>query len=105
VNQNYIVTDRFSDDASEQLYRAKWPDEPRLQRQYENGWQCELCSFYAQLNADYGLCCHPESRHCTETVWEHFTCPSFVLEGSGSHSFTKDSALHCRCNEDRDLFE
>jgi hypothetical protein len=97
VNRNSIITDTWSDDASRHLYEAGWPDEPTLMRQYESGDQCGGCSFYAKFNSDYGLCCNPESHHGLETVFEHYTCPSFVREGWGPHSFTKVPEFHCRC--------
>ena len=87
MNQNHIITDRWSNPDSERLYQLGWPDEPSLKEQYEEGQQCGGCSFYAPFNADYGLCCHAASRHLTETVFEHFTCASFVNEGWGAHSF------------------
>jgi hypothetical protein len=77
MNQNHIITDRWSNADSERLYRAGWPDEPALKRKYEQGRQCGECSHYGEFNADYGLCCCSKSRHFTETVFEHFTCPSF----------------------------
>ena len=45
--------------------------------------------FLAPFNYDYGLCCHNESRHFTEPVFEHFTCAAYHGEGWGAHSFTK----------------
>lgn len=80
-NENKITTSRFSNSASERLYLGKWPDEPHCRQQYERGGQCGGCSFFAKFDADYGLCCHSDSRHFTETVFEHFTCPTFVHEG------------------------
>jgi hypothetical protein len=97
VNANQIATDRFSNPDSEQRYADSWPDEPQCQQQYYHGQQCGGCSFYAKLNSDYGICCHDASRHFTETVFEHFTCPSYVQEGWGPHSFTRDPTFHCRC--------
>jgi hypothetical protein len=88
MNTNRIVTDRFSNPESEKLYREHWPDEPQTYTDlYEEGQQCGGCSFFAKFNSDWGLCCHPESRHHLETVFEHFTCPRYVHEGWGSHSF------------------
>jgi hypothetical protein len=46
---------------------------------------------------DWGLCCHPRSRHFAETTFEHFTCPSQTPEGWGPHSFSDDPEFHCRC--------
>ncbi len=89
MNKNQIVADRWSNAASEELYRSHWPDEPTIYRQYELGRQCGGCSFFAPFNADYGLCCLSESRHYLETVFEHFTCSSFVNEGWGAHSFSE----------------
>jgi hypothetical protein len=77
MNQNQIITDRFSNDASERLYRAGWPEEPEIKRKYDEGRQCLECAYYGKFNHDYGLCCNSASRHFTETVFEHFTCPSF----------------------------
>lgn len=97
MNINTIATDRFSNPESCDLYFAQWPDEPACESQYENGDQCGGCSFFAPFNSDYGLCAHPKSRHHLETVFEHFTCPAYVQEGWGPHSFSADKDLHCRC--------
>ena len=96
-NKNRIQTSGFSSLASESLYRSGWPSETQLQQQYSQGRQCGSCSFYAQFNKDWGLCCHRRSRHWQETVFEHFTCPSLVHEGWGPHSFTIDRGFHCSC--------
>ena len=96
-NQNSIVTRRWSNPASESLYRNQWPDEPVCQEQYYYGRQCGGCSFFAAFNEDWGLCCSSSSRHHLETVFEHFTCPSYAHEGWGPHSFTDDPSFHCRC--------
>jgi hypothetical protein len=96
-NRNVIVTDGFSNPASERLYRASWPDEPATRELYEDGQQCGGCSFFAALNTDWGVCAHPKSRHHLETVFEHFTCPVIVQEGWGPHSFCEASEFHCRC--------
>jgi hypothetical protein len=97
MNENRIVADHFSNPVSERLYRSGWPHEPQCREQHEEGRQCGGCSFYAALNADYGLCCNAQARHFTETVFEHFTCPAYVHEGWGPHSFTEDGEFHCRC--------
>lgn len=70
---------------------------PELQRHSENGDQCGGCSFFAAFNADWGLCCHTQSAHHVETVFEHFTCRHFVRECCGPHGFSKDRQFHCRC--------
>lgn len=87
TNTNQIVTDRFSNPASGALYTDKWPGEPETASRYENGQQCGGCSFYAAFDADWGLCCHPDSRHRLETVFEHFTCPTYVEDGWDGHHF------------------
>jgi hypothetical protein len=97
MNQNRIIVDRWSNAESERLYRDNWPNEIALSSRYEMGEQCGGCSFFAPFDADFGLCCHAVSRHYTETVFEHFTCPSFVKEGWGPHSFAKDREFHCNC--------
>ena len=97
MNENKVVTNRFSNSESERLYRDRWPEEPQCREKYEDGQQCGGCSFYAKFNADYGLCCHRKSRHFTETVFEHFTCPAYVHEGWGPHSFSEHESFHCRC--------
>ena len=86
-NENRVITEMWSNADSEALYRNEWPDEPAIRAQKMEGDQCGGCSFFAPCNADYGLCCHPTSRHFTETVFEHFTCPVFENEGWGAHSF------------------
>jgi hypothetical protein len=90
MNENRIITDRWSNEDSKQLYELHWPDEPKLLRLYEQGQQCGGCSFFAPFNLDWGLCCHAASRHHLETVFEHFTCPFFVNEGWEAHSFCQD---------------
>ena len=87
ANQNAIITDTWSDPDSEALYRNEWPDEPAIRAQKLEGDQCGGCSYFAPFNLDFGLCCHPASRHFRETVFEHFTCPAFLAEGWGAHSF------------------
>lgn len=96
-NRNSIVTNAFSNAASERMYQASWPEDPDARRMYEDCRQCGGCSFFAALNCDWGVCMHPRSRHHLETVFEHFTCPAHVNEGWGPHSFTEDSDFHCRC--------
>ena len=96
-NQNLISVDRWSNPATEAIYTSRFQDDPQLQVQHENGNQCGGCSFFASFSADWGLCCHAESRHHLETIFEHFTCKNFVREGWGPHSFTKDTDFHCRC--------
>ncbi len=89
MNENHVVTDKFSNPESERRYRANWPEEPALFAQYEEGGQCGGCAFFAPFSGDWGLCCNPSSRHLTETVFEHFTCAALVNEGWGSHSFVE----------------
>ena len=97
MNSNRIVTEGWSSEASHQLYQSQWPAEPDVARLYELGDQCGGCSFFAAFNEDWGLCCHKASRHHLETVFEHFTCPSFLKECWGPHSFTTHTEFHCRC--------
>ena len=96
-NKNIICVDRWSNPETEAIYTTQFRDQPDLQRQHENGDQCGGCSFFAAFNADWGLCCHADSRHHLETVFEHFTCRTYVRECWGPHSFTKDTEFHCRC--------
>lgn len=94
MNQNQIVTNRFSNPESEKKYHSNWEDEPELRELFvENCLQCGGCSFYAPFNSDWGLCCHEKSRHHLETVFEHFTCADQVEEGWGTHTFL-DFNLH-----------
>jgi len=72
---------------SHQLYLARWLTEPAVRQRYESGEQCGGCAFFAPFNYDWGLCGHSASRHVTETVFEHFTCPEYEHEGWGPHSF------------------
>ena len=97
TNSNVIATDTWSSDESRRLYETGWPAEAELKRQYEEGGQCGGCSFFAKFNGDWGLCCNPKSRHYLETVFEHFTCPTYAAEGWGPHSFSDDPSFHCRC--------
>jgi hypothetical protein len=97
-NRNVIVTNEFSNPASQQMYKAGWPVEPATKALYKDGSQCGGCSFFAKFNSDWGLCAHAGSRHHLETVFEHFTCPAHVNEGWGPHSFTTDPEFHCHCH-------
>lgn len=96
-NQNAIITTDWSNPKTAALYTQGWPTEPELNKQYEEGNQCGGCSFFAPFNEDWGLCVDRTSRHHLETVFEHFTCPAFVNEGWGPHSFSADHEFHCRC--------
>jgi hypothetical protein len=59
------------------MFVRGWPGEPRTADQYGTGRGCLSCSRFAAFDTDWGLCCNRESRHFTETVIEHFTCPWF----------------------------
>lgn len=78
MNQNKVSLSQFSNPETAAIYKAKGPV-----------WdaQCGGCSYYAKLNADYGLCCHQKSHHHLETVLEHFSCKSIVRESWSYHSF------------------
>jgi hypothetical protein len=97
MNENEIILKRFSNPESEKLYKDEWPDEPEIHIKYRHGEQCGGCSFFAEFDEDWGLCCNPSSRHKYETVFEHFTCPSHVNEGWGPHGFTKHEEFWCKC--------
>ena len=97
MNENKISTDRFSNPDTERIYRDGCIDDTQRHKNYVEGRQCGGCSFFAPFNADYGLCCNRKSAHFTETVFEHFTCPAYVYEGWGPHSFTEDPSDHCHC--------
>lgn len=101
-NRNLVVINGWSNPASQALYEAQWPLEPDCQAAYNDGRQCGGCSFFAAINADWGLCAHPMSRHQLETVFEHFTCPVHVAEGWGPHSFSTDPGSHCLCGGEAD---
>jgi hypothetical protein len=96
-NQNQLITTTWSNAGSAELFATKWRGEPQCIAQYHEGRQCGGCSFFAKFNANWGLCTFAKSRHYQETVFEHFTCPHYVHEGWGPHSFTEDTSFHCRC--------
>jgi hypothetical protein len=96
-NRNQIIVNNWSNPASQSLYMSGWTNAPLYKEKYENGQQCGGCSFYAEFNADWGLCAHEKSPHYLETVFEHFTCPEMVNEGWGPHGFTTFPEFHCRC--------
>ena len=100
TNRNRVLMKKFSSPESAHWYRYGWLKEPKCHEQWYHGQQCGGCSFYAEFDSDWGLCCHGKSRHFTETVFEHFTCPSFVNEGWGPHSFNENPEHHCRCQGD-----
>ena len=95
MNRNRIMLKGWSNREAEQRFRRRWPEEPKCREQYMKGKQCGGCSFYAEFNEDWGLCCNSKSRHHTETVFEHFTCLAYVDEGWGPHSFTENLENHC----------
>jgi hypothetical protein len=67
TNTNTVARDSWSNPKSHQLYLDRWPTEPAVLTRYEGGEQCGGCAFFAPFNHDWGLCCHPASRHVTET--------------------------------------
>jgi len=89
MNTNKITTNNFSNPNTKQLYLKGYEkNNPKLfKKMTENCDQCGGCSCFAPLNADYGICCNSLSKCYLETVFEHFTCITFVSEGWGSHSF------------------
>jgi hypothetical protein len=95
TNFNRISTNGFSNHQTWVLYNQDWPNEPEMFAQCYDGNQCGGCSFFAPLNEDWGICCHQKSRHHLETVFEHFTCPAFVNEGWGPHSFSETERCEC----------
>jgi hypothetical protein len=97
MNANQIVTRGFSNPESARRFRENYPDEPALQEQ-ATFVHCGACSFFGELNEDFGLCCNAKSRHHLETVKEEFTCPSICPEGWRSHSFSEDESIHCQCD-------
>jgi hypothetical protein len=101
-NQNSLITNDWSNPDSKALYMSDWPNAPEYKERYQKGDQCGACSFYAKFNFDFGLCAFRKSPHYLETVFEHFTCPMFVDEGWGPHSFNQDSQYHCRCGGSSD---
>ena len=74
-NRNRILTDGWSNPDSKAAYEHEWPSEPKTAELYRTGRGCLCCDRFLALNADWGLCCKETSRHFTETVFEHFTCP------------------------------
>jgi hypothetical protein len=102
MNRNQIKSGGFSNPDSEALYDNKWPADYCSRNKYETGLQCGGCSFYAPINSDWGLCCHPKSRHRFETVFEHFTCPDHVNEGWEQHSFSENP--NDSCNPERNAY-
>jgi len=100
MNTNRITADNWSNGDSAQLYAGHWHDEHGLFAQYERGSSVEvfvLCS----VQTGCGLCCHTKSRHHLATVFKRFTCPEFIDECRGPHSFTEDAEFHCRCGGER----
>jgi hypothetical protein len=97
MNKNQITTEGFSNPDSAKPYRDGWPDDPTLSHQHYLGEQCGDCSFFAQFNSDWGLCCNGASPHHLETVFEHFTCHKYIHEGWGPHSFSASKEDHCKC--------
>lgn len=97
MNTNQVQLKGWSNDDSRALYEQNWPNEPAMREQHERGDQCGACAFYAKSDLDWGLCCHVASRHHLETVFEHFTCPSYSGEGWGPHSFDANPKAHCWC--------
>ena len=92
MNTNTVTTNGFSNPESEQQFRKRFPDDPKLEYlAFEEDKQCHRCSFFAMFKNGFGLCCHPKSRHYTETTSEHFSCSSYVDENTESHSFSEDS--------------
>lgn len=98
-NRNRIQTRGFSNPATRALYDQRCHARRGGCRTAET--QCGGCAFFAEFNADWGLCCYAKSRHYLETVFEHFTCAAVVSEHWGHHSFSADPAHHCCCTAPR----
>jgi hypothetical protein len=94
VSDTNVIKERgFSNPDAERRYTERYAGEPEMERMVEECRQCGGCSFFAPLNADYGVCCHGESRHFKETMFEHAGCPAHVNESWGSHSFCETRFL------------
>jgi len=98
MNQNIVKRFGFSSESTAALFESNFANDPLARQMYKSGRQCGGCSFYAPFNSDYGLCCNPDSRYLTETVFEHFTCRKLVEEGWNAHSFSADCAHHGKCS-------
>lgn len=96
MNTNRISIDKWSNPTTEEAFQTgqvhSWTDDWN-----EHIRKCESCSFFAPLTDSFGVCCHSSSGFYTETLFDEFTCRHHVLEGEGVHSFSVDSARHCKC--------
>jgi hypothetical protein len=97
---NRIKDDSWSDPRTKKMYLDRFPGEPELHRQADDGQQCGGCSFFAPFGLDFGLCAHGDSRHYLETVFEHFTCGVHVPE-CWTHSSFIMNPEDTSCCDDR----
>jgi hypothetical protein len=81
MNTNQISVDRFSNPATEALFRAGWT-ESRITEEHADQLSCGYCHFGWCVNRppgrDWMLCLNPSSPHEYETVAGMFSCPNQV---------------------------
>ena len=93
MNKNKIITNGFSNRNTEKIYDNLFQSDDKAKQLYERGCQCGSCSYFAELNKDYGLCCYMKSDHYLETIFEHFTCSKHIEENWNAHSFSENHSI------------
>jgi hypothetical protein len=99
MNANKVVTDGFSNPDSEFEFQNGYPSDSKARELAAESYQCGGCSYFAPLNADYGMCCNSKSPCHLETVFEHFTCSEIDIESWAYHSFGNAGSITTAVSE------